>query len=181
MSRGIERDQRATQQSALMRELDTRYRTPLMAYFLRRLGNSTEAEDMTQETFLRLVTSDTFRSAEQADAFVFRVANNLLLDRVRREIRQRHAGKTEYNEERVIQVVEDRDPERVIFGKEALTRVLTSLDELGDRTRNIFILFRLEGMKQKEIAELYGMGLSTVEKHVMKAALHLAKRFKEPT
>lgn len=164
-----------------MRELDTRYRAPLMAYFLRRLGNAPDAEDMTQETFLRLVTSDTFRSAEQADAFVFRVANNLLRDRVRREIRQRRAGKTEYDEERIVQVVEDRDPERVIFSRETLTRVLTSLDELEDRTRNIFILFRLEGMKQKEIAELYGIGLSTVEKHVMKAVLHLAKNFKEPT
>jgi RNA polymerase sigma factor (sigma-70 family) len=159
MNGGIEQEPRPVQQSLLMRELDARYRIRLMNYFLRRLRNSTDAEDMTQETFLRLVTSDTFRSAEQADAFVFRVANNLLHDRTRREIRQRRAGRTEYDEERVAQVAEDR--------------------ELGDRTRNIFILFRLEGMKQKEIAELYGMGLSTVEKHIMKAVLHLAKRFKE--
>jgi DNA-directed RNA polymerase specialized sigma24 family protein len=32
-------------------------------------------------------------------------------------------------------------------------------------------------MKQKDIAALYGMGLSTVEKHVMAAVLHLSNRF----
>ena len=45
------------------------------------------------------------------------------------------------------------------------------------RTRNIFILFRLEHMKQKDIAAFYGIGQSTVEKHVMKAVLHLTTRY----
>jgi len=58
-----------------------------------------------------------------------------------------------------------------------LVEVLNCLDELGVRTKSIFILFRLEGMKQKDIAELYGIGLSTVEKHVMMAVMHLARRF----
>jgi RNA polymerase sigma-70 factor (ECF subfamily) len=64
-----------------------------------------------------------------------------------------------------------------LLGKDALADVLRSLDELGERTRNIYVLFRLENMKQKEIAALYGIGVSTVEKHVMKAALHLAVRY----
>ena len=74
-------------------------------------------------------------------------------------------------------LVEDINPERVLIGRENLSEVLACLDELGERTKNIFILFRLEGMKQKEIAAHYGIGLSTVEKHVMAAAVRLAKRF----
>ena len=54
--------------------------------------------------------------------------------------------------------------------------VLRSLEELGDMTREIFILFRLENMKQKDIAALYGIGQSTVEKHVVKAVVHLSRR-----
>jgi RNA polymerase sigma-70 factor (ECF subfamily) len=54
---------------------------------------------------------------------------------------------------------------------------LSALDELGGRTKNVFLLFRLEGMKQRDIAALYGIGVSTVEKIVMAATLHLAKRF----
>ena len=52
------------------------------------------------------------------------------------------------------------------------------LDELGQRTRDIYVLFRLESMKQKEIAALFGIARSTVEKEVMKATLHLALRCK---
>jgi DNA-directed RNA polymerase specialized sigma24 family protein len=37
-------------------------------------------------------------------------------------------------------------------------------------------LFRLEGMKQKEIAELYGLGTSTIEKRIMLAMSHLVRR-----
>jgi RNA polymerase sigma-70 factor (ECF subfamily) len=72
--------------------------------------------------------------------------------------------------------VEDRSPERVFRGKETLSSVMRSLGELEERTRNIFILFRLENMKQREIAALYGISQSTVEKHVMKAVMHLTLR-----
>jgi RNA polymerase sigma-70 factor (ECF subfamily) len=75
-------------------------------------------------------------------------------------------------------LVEDIDPERVLIARERLTEVLACLDELGERTKNIFILFRLEGMRQKGIAAFYGISISTVEKHVMAAVVHLAKRFR---
>jgi RNA polymerase sigma factor (sigma-70 family) len=167
--------------SAVKEELDTRFRASLLAYFIRRTGSRQEAEDLTQETFVRLIGSSSFEQAEEAQAFVFRVASNLLRDRVRSAYRTRRfatlpidsatAGKFEPK------LVEDIDPERVLIARENLSEVLACLDELGERTKNIFILFRLEGMRQKEIAALYGIGLSTVEKHVMAAAIRLAKRF----
>ena len=73
--------------------------------------------------------------------------------------------------------MEDNDHERLLIIRENLTEVLACLDELGERTKNIFILFRLEGMRHKGIAAFYGISISTVEKHVMTAVLHLTKRF----
>ncbi len=152
-----------------------------MAYFLRRIGNRSEAEDLTQETFVRLIGSHSFEEAEQANAYVFRVASNLLRDRARAAARWRKHPHSPLDpvviDEMAHEIVEDRGPERVLIGRESLSEALACLDELGERTKSVFILFRLEGMKQKDIAELYGMGLSTVEKHVMQAVLHLAKRF----
>jgi len=165
--------------SAIKDELDVRFRAPLLAYFLRRTGNPQEAEDLTQETFVRLIGSSTFENADEARAFVFRVASNLLRDRARSQTRLRRfptlpldsvAGDES-------KLVEDIDPERVLISRENLTEVLACLDELGERTKNIFILFRLEGMRQKGIAAFYGISVSTVEKHVMTAVLHLTKRF----
>ena len=77
------------------------------------------------------------------------------------------------------EAVEDRSPERVLLGKQTLADVLRTLDNLGEKTRDIYILFRLENMKQREIAALLGIGQSTVEKHVIKATLHLARVYGE--
>jgi len=166
---------------AIKEDLDARFRASLLSYFLRRTGNLQEAEDLTQETFVRLIGSSSFENAEEARAFVFRVASNLLRDRARSSTRLRRfptlpldaMGADEFEPK----LVEDIDPERVLIARESLTEVLACLDELGERTKNIFILFRLEGMRQKGIAAIYGVSLSTVEKHVMAAVLHLAKRF----
>jgi RNA polymerase sigma-70 factor (ECF subfamily) len=161
-------------------ELDARFRAPLLAYFHRRTGNRPEAEDLTQETFARLIGSDTFEDAEEARAFVFRVASNLLRDRARANTRL-HSFRTlplddVTDADFEPRLVEGIDPERVFIAKEDLTRAMARLNELGERTRNVFILFRLEGRKQKEIAALYGISVSSVEKHIMAAAVHLAKR-----
>src|SRR5580658_3698190 len=74
-------------QSAAVTELDSRFRPVLMAYFVRRTGNRSDAEDLTQETFLRLINSDTFDQSHEANAYVFRVASNLLRDRERANAR----------------------------------------------------------------------------------------------
>lgn len=165
----------------LMAALDARFRGPLMVYFLRRVRNHAEAEDLTQETFVRLLGSGTFEQADQAHAYVFRVASNLLRDRARMAVRRRWSPGLFLDwfqfGEKASEELEDREPERVLIGREQLQEVLQALDELGERTKNVYLLFRLEGMKQKEIAALYGMGLSTVEKHVIAATVHLAKRF----
>jgi RNA polymerase sigma-70 factor (ECF subfamily) len=158
-----------------------RFRASLVAYFMRRTGNMQESEDLTQETFARLIGSNTFDKAEEARAFVFRVASNLLRDRGRAVARLRRYPMTPIDvlakNDSEPHLVEDLNPERILIGKENLAGVLDCLNELGERTRNIFVLFRLEGMKQKAIATTYDISVSTVEKHVMAAVIHLAKRF----
>jgi RNA polymerase sigma factor (sigma-70 family) len=165
----------------LLEELNGRFRAPLMAYFLRRVGNRSDAEDLTQETFARLVGAENFDHGERATGYVFRIASNLLRDRKKAAGYQRQIPFSAFDPELVERIsdriAEDREPERVLIGRESLIEVLKCLDELGDRTKHIFILYRLEGMKQKDIAELFGMGLSSVEKHCMTAMAFLVARF----
>lgn len=163
--------------------LDARYRAPLMAYFLRRVGDRAEAEDLTQEVFLRMVRREDATVMDSVDAFIFTVAANLLRDRDRRaETHRREAhvsldgGSVTGEMSTAAALVEDRTPSRVLIGQEALSDVLRALDELNERTRDVFILFRLENMKQREIAQLFGLSVSAVEKHVTKALAHLALR-----
>jgi len=166
--------------SELREELDARFHGPLMSFFMRRLKNRADAEDLTQETLLRMVRSGALEHIEHADSYVFKTAMNLLRDHKRLSMRLHPAACVPIDAalagELERQLVEDLSPEKVLLSSDSLQEIVNILEELGERTRDIFVLFRLENMKQKEIAALYGIGQSTVEKHVMKAMLHLAAR-----
>lgn len=162
-------------------KLDARFRRPLMTFFLRRVFNRAEAEDLTQQVFVRLVGSEEVGRLEQPDRFVFTVAANLLRDRAKRAARRDEVQSVSIDLELVAQIAgaaqEEISPERVLLGREALAGVFRSLDELGEKTKAIFVLHRLENMKHREIAELLGIGVSTVEKHIIRATLHLARKY----
>jgi RNA polymerase sigma-70 factor (ECF subfamily) len=160
-------------------QLGARFSGPLLKFFLRRIRNRAQAEDLTQEVLLRVLRSTDGELIANPDAYVFKAAANLLLDYRRRLLRNpvlQAVSLEELVSESSARLVEDRSPERVLLGEATLEDVLDALGELGELTRNVFILFRLENMQQKEIAALYGIGLSTVEKHVMRAMLHLTTR-----
>jgi len=165
----------------LRSELAARFRRPLITFFLRRIKDQSLAEDLTQDVLLKVVRACERGQIERADSYVFKVAINLLRDHRRRVQRAGPALflpiEADFDGQLEEQLVEAISPERVLLSEDSLADVLRSLAELGELTRNIFILFRLENMKQKDIAALYGIGQSTVEKHVVKAVLHLANRY----
>ncbi|MFT4253763.1 MAG: sigma-70 family RNA polymerase sigma factor [Caulobacter sp.] len=154
--------------------LDRRYRPALMAFFMRRAASHSDAEDMTQELFAKLALTQAGRSMDNADAYIFQMAANLLRDRARRE-RVRSSYSAALRAAEPVDL-EPLDPARVLMGRERLGEVSEALRELPERTRAIFLLFRLEGMKQAELAELYGMTTSGVQKHILKAMGHLTRR-----
>ena len=149
------------------------YRPALIAFFLRRVHSHSEAEDLTQEVFIRIAGSS--RSAmRHPDAYIFQVAANLLRDRARREqVRAEHAASARVVEGAGVEVL---DPFRVAAARETLGQLVSALDELPERTRRIFLLFRYEQIDQRTIADSFGISLSAVEKHVYRAMAHLIER-----
>lgn len=165
-----------TGRDSLQQSLSARYRAPLMAFFNRRTGDYGEAEDLAQEVLVRVLQRNELGGVESPDAYVFKIARNLLNDRARRaDVRQKYQAELELREEGA----EGLSAERVLQGKEELARALSALAELKEKTRDIFILSRLEGMKYREIADLYGMSVSGVEKHLIQAFAHIMDAFDE--
>jgi RNA polymerase sigma-70 factor (ECF subfamily) len=162
----------STQRDAVLAELNARYRQPLIAYFRRRVRGPDEAEDLAQEVFLRLVRRLDVEPIDNPEAFLFRTAVNLLRDRARR-------GKTlaSHREELSWQAgaFEALSPDRVLEGRQSLAGVTRALAQLDERSRDAFILHRLEGMRHADIAALYGVSVSSVEKYIIKALAHLAR------
>jgi RNA polymerase sigma factor (sigma-70 family) len=173
-----EADKRHAPGATLIGELDRRFRLPLIAYFRRRVSSTSEAEDLTQDVFERVLKALSHAPIVNAEALVFRIAVNLLRDRARREITR--GGEQSLTSENIVALADaltvDLSPERVVLGERTLADVLAALQELGERTQAIFYLSRLENLKIREIAAIYGISASAVEKQVSKALLHLTRR-----
>jgi RNA polymerase sigma-70 factor (ECF subfamily) len=148
-----------------------------MSFFMRRLRNRAEAEDLTQEVLIRVAQKGAQIDPTRPDAYVFQIAANLLRDRGRRQ-KVRNAYLTGFGAAEATRV-EELDPSRVVQARQSLATVASALRELPERTRIIFILFRLESMRQREIADMLGVSVRTVEQHVIRASLFLRERFGE--
>jgi RNA polymerase sigma factor (sigma-70 family) len=152
------------------------HRPGLLAFFLRRVHNHSEAEDLTQEVFARIAAMDD-REMRRADAYIFQVAANLLRDRGRRlAVRSEFAAGTRAIEGTGIDPI---DPHRIAAGREAVHILRAGLDDLPERTRQIFLLFRYEHLDHRTIADSFGISTSAVQKHIYRAMAYLVDRLGE--
>jgi RNA polymerase sigma factor (sigma-70 family) len=139
---------------------------------MRRVRNHDEIDDMVQQVFERLLKRGDVTGIDKLGGYVFQTASSVLTDRLRRQ-RVRHAeDHQEFDEHTHTDV--DFSPERVLLGRERLARATAILLELPERTRVIFVLRRLEGMKYLDIAARLGISVSAVEKHMERAVARLA-------
>jgi RNA polymerase sigma factor (sigma-70 family) len=148
-------------------------RPALVKYFRRKCGNADEAEDLAQDVLVRSLAHATWESADQAKGYIFRAAVNRWHDRQR--IAHTHGTTVEWNDATAPTLDEETTPEYVLEIEQELHRVHAALMQLKERTRDIFVLIRVEQMKQSAVAEMLGVSVSTVEKELAKALAHLAR------
>lgn len=165
-----EGDEEAARTDAFMRQA-AGMRGPLIAYFRRRVRDAGEVEDLVQEVFLRLTVRGTPEQLDGATGYIFQTASSVLADRHRRRT-VRHA------DDHIMLEPEthggtDFDPHRIAVGKQSLTAATAALLTMPERTRTIFLLKRLDGMRHQAIATQLGISVSAVEKHVVRAMEHL--------
>jgi RNA polymerase sigma factor (sigma-70 family) len=158
---------------AKLEVLGTAFRPALVAFFVRRVRSTAEAEDMTQEIFMRLADAD-LDKIERPEAYLFTMASNLIRDRARRD-RVQTGIKEDFAQQPGLGI-EYLDPHRVAEGHEMLRSLEAGLAELPERTRHIFILYRVENVALKTIASQFGITVSAVEKHVRRAMRYLVER-----
>jgi len=150
---------------------DRRLRQALIAFFSRRVPSLAEAEDLSQDVFIRIARASR-DDAPMPDAYIFRIATNLLRDKGRRD-----KVRASYREASSIEDflgIDPLDPHRVAEGREDLKRVARIIAELPEKTRRIFTLYRIEHIDKRTIAESFGLSVRMVEIHVQRALMALA-------
>lgn len=134
-----------------------------------RMTRRDDAEDLLHDAWLRLAERQAV--AENPAALLARAAANRGLDAYRRE---RRIG-IPASIERACDLVADGTPlqDEALIARHRLERLRGGVAQLSPRTREIFLMHRLEGRKYREIADELGISQSAVEKHIARAMLQL--------
>jgi RNA polymerase sigma-70 factor (ECF subfamily) len=150
---------------------------PSLIAYLSGLGLSIdEAEDVIQESFLRLVRH-LARERDQVNlrGWLFRVAHNLTMDLFRAE--RRFVAESVDEESTSSPILEIADtslsPEEVAIKQEELRRVWAAMERLTEQQRYA-VLLRAEGLRYREIGAVLGMGTQRVGELVQRALARLA-------
>ena len=126
-----------------------------------------EIEDIVQETYVRVRQTDNLERIRRPESFLYRTARNLALDHIKRA------------ESQLVDSTEDLDQLEQRFeagGEDSTLRAVVSDDEfakfceavrfLPEQCRRAFVLRKVYGFSQREIAEVMSIAESTVEKHI---------------
>lgn len=137
--------------------------------FLRFRRGASDAEDLVQESFIRLLqTSDTQQTPDDPRAWLYRTGANLAADAYdHRQVRERvHVEWPEIADEAADHCA---DPARHVEASQRLRHIWAALQRLPEPCRQSFLLNRLDGMSQRAIAIRLGLSEKTVERHILRA------------
>ena len=148
----------------------------------RMTGNSHDAEDLVQETFLRAYRRlDRFEARANFGTWLHRIAINCSLDLLRARGRQdKHYGGDPSSEEMSAVIkAEDPQPDRLLLSSELKAQVGKALERLSGNERTAFILRHFEGMPVEEIGRTLGIQVNAA-KHTIFRAVRKLRESLEP-
>jgi RNA polymerase sigma-70 factor (ECF subfamily) len=157
------------------------YKAKVYNYICRMTGDGDEAEDLTQEVFIRLYTSlKTFRSQSSLNTWIFRIASNLCIDRFRR--RRKHQAiaysldePLDSEEATASREVSDRrfEPHRQAEAMELSRQIDGALARLPEKLRAVLILHDIEDLPYEEVAQVVGCPIGTVKSRLFHARVKM--------
>lgn len=158
-----------------------KWRLPLLRFLSTRLASRAEAEDLTQETFLRWARRTAGRdtpATQRPAGLLYQIAINLLRDRARRH--QRRAGvvieEADADAARAATVADDACPARAAQARQEMALLDEVLMELAPRQREALLLHRVDGLTQAQIAARLGVSRQMVVRYIASALAHCEMR-----
>lgn len=157
-------------------ELYAKHHLALRRLLLRMLRCEEAAAEVMQDAYLRLLRLAPRQGLRNSRAYLFQVAANAARDRLSRDRRQIGI----VDDGAVAEAVKCPRPnaEAAVMGRERLRLLAAAVDDLPPRCKQVFLMSRLDGLGNAEIAERLGISRNMVEKHIIKAMLRCRQQLK---
>jgi RNA polymerase sigma-70 factor (ECF subfamily) len=150
-----------------------RYERPLFNFVLRYLRSREAAEEVTQESFLKVVkNANEFKHEARFSTWLYAIARNLCVDHGRRMKHRAHASLDAAPLsspdaapllDRVANHQLDGDVDRTVAASEIRVSVVRAVEDLPDDQREVFLLREIAGLPFREIATVVGVGENTIK------------------
>lgn len=150
----------------------------LLKGFLRRfLQRQQDIEDVAQEAYLKAYCAEQEKTIEHPKSYLFTIAKNIAIN----ELSKKSRRITEYLEECKSTVYSEVSAtlEKEVEAQQTLGAYCDAVAALPEACRRVFLLRKVHGLKQTEIAENLGISLRMVEKHLQNGTLKCRKFLKE--
>lgn len=158
-------------ETAAASELVRRHQRPVFGFLLSLTGERSLAEDLLQETFLRVLERQaSYEEMGQFRAMLFRIARNLCADHFRRNSRRRPAA-----EGMLESLPSGEDLEQTAAVDRRSAKLREAMTELSAEQREVVLLHYYSGLTFREIAEVQGCSLGTCLGRMHYALKHLRK------
>ena len=164
------------------------YRPKILRYLTRMVGE-TEAEDLTQDVFVKVNQAlPTFRGDSKLSTWIYRIASNAALDRMRSPSFQRiepiefsgttDVDETEIKNEDVWTGSEKPTPEQELFRKQRFDCYKESIQCLPEKYQKVIMLNELEDLAAGEIADILGISVEAVKMRLHRGKAQLLEYLK---
>jgi RNA polymerase sigma-70 factor (ECF subfamily) len=164
----------ASRVAALFRE----HNRALLAFLQCRLGSLADAQELAQEAYVRMLTLEHPEQIDSLRAFLFRIAANLAVDRLRMR-KLRDPMPAEDSAEPPPELHLAPLPERHAAAVEQWRDLHAALRELPAKTSRAFVLHAIEGRDFETIAQSMKLSARMVRYHVTRALAHCRARVEE--
>ena len=160
------------------------YETSLLRYVAQLIGAaSEEVEDVVQDTFLRLhhqVTKHGEGSVQRLSSWLFRVAHNLAMDAGRSRKRRAALQKRVLADPALnpVELAGTRSPGQELARQEACSIAVAELQTLPEEQKTVLLLKIMQGFTLREISEVTGLKMGTVNYRLTQGLRELSQRLK---
>ena len=177
-----------TQDEEAFNEIVNRYRDRIYRTALRITHNPSDAQDVLQDVFIKLMKNlHTLRGESKFSTWLYRVAANASFMHLRGEKKYKNEVSLEeyvsYDEDGVLKGVKIKDwsdrPDEVLLSKEAMEVIERALNELPVHHRVVVHLRDMEGLTNHEVAEVLGLSIKCVATRVHRARLILRDKLSD--